>query len=59
MALCYKVAGSRRDEVNYIFLQFYLILPAALGPGCYSASIRNKYQKQKNKVYVVQSAVGA
>jgi hypothetical protein len=27
----------------------YLILPAALGPGVYSASKRNEYQKQKNK----------
>jgi hypothetical protein len=28
----------------------YLILPAALGPGDYSASNRNEYQKQKNNV---------
>jgi hypothetical protein len=27
----------------------YLILPAALGPGIYSASNRNQYQKQKKK----------
>jgi hypothetical protein len=26
----------------------YLILPAALGPGVYSATKRNEYQKQKN-----------
>jgi hypothetical protein len=26
----------------------YLILPAALGPGVYSASNRNEYQKKKN-----------
>jgi hypothetical protein len=26
----------------------YLILPAALGPGIYSASNRNEYQQQKN-----------
>jgi hypothetical protein len=25
-----------------------IILPAALGPGVYSASNRNEYQKQKN-----------
>jgi hypothetical protein len=39
-ALCYnrKVAGSIPDEVI-----FYLILPAALGPGVYSASNRNEY----------------
>jgi hypothetical protein len=28
----------------------YLTLPAALGPGVYSASKRNEYQKQKNNV---------
>jgi hypothetical protein len=28
----------------------YLILPAALGPGVYSASKRNEYQKLKNNV---------
>jgi hypothetical protein len=28
----------------------YLILPAALGPGVYSASKRNENQKQKNNV---------
>jgi hypothetical protein len=27
---------------------YYLILPEALGPGVYSASIRNEYQKHKN-----------
>jgi hypothetical protein len=27
-----------------------LIFPAALGPGVYSASNRNEYQKQKNNV---------
>jgi hypothetical protein len=40
-----KVAGSRPDEVNFLI---YLILPAALGPGVYSASHRNEYQKHKN-----------
>jgi hypothetical protein len=33
----------------------YLILPAALGPGVYSASNRNEYQKQK-KMFVESSA---
>jgi hypothetical protein len=28
----------------------YVILPAALGPGVYSAYNRNEYQKQKNNV---------
>jgi hypothetical protein len=40
-----KVKGSRPDKVNF---SIYLILPAALGPGVYSASNRNEYQKQKN-----------
>jgi hypothetical protein len=50
-ALGYKpeVAGSRPDEVKEFF-SIYLILPAALGPGVYSASNRNAYQKQKNNV---------
>jgi hypothetical protein len=30
------------------FFSVYLILLAALGTGVYSASNRNKYQKQKN-----------
>jgi hypothetical protein len=33
-----------------IFFSMYLILPAALGLGAYSASNRNEYQKQKNNV---------
>jgi hypothetical protein len=44
-----KVAGSRPDEVN-AFFSIYIILLAALDPGIYSASNRNEYQKQKNKV---------
>jgi hypothetical protein len=36
------IAGSIPDEVNF---SIYLILPAALGPGVYSASNRNEYQK--------------
>jgi hypothetical protein len=34
-----NVAGPRPDEVNF---SIYLILPAALGPGVYSASNRNE-----------------
>jgi hypothetical protein len=45
-----KVAGSRLDEMNE-FLSIYLIVPAALSPGDYSASNRNEYQKQKNNVF--------
>jgi hypothetical protein len=37
----------------------YLILPAALGPGVYSASNRNEYQKQKKNVSGEESAAGA
>jgi hypothetical protein len=40
-----NVAGSIPDEVIF---QIYLILPAALGPGVYSASNKNEYQKHKN-----------
>jgi hypothetical protein len=36
----------------------YLILPAALGPRYYSASSRNKYQKQKKNVSGDQSMAG-
>jgi hypothetical protein len=39
-----KVAGSIPDKANF---EIYLILPAALGPGVYSASNRNEYQKHK------------
>jgi type II secretory pathway pseudopilin PulG len=38
------------------FFSIYLILLAALGPGVYSASNRNEYQKQKNNVFVRWSA---
>jgi hypothetical protein len=41
-----KAAGSSPDEVIEFFA-IYIILPAALGPRVYSASNRNKYQKQK------------
>jgi hypothetical protein len=46
-----KVAGLRTDEV-ITFFSIYLILPASLGAGIYSASNRNEYQKQKNDVSV-------
>jgi hypothetical protein len=47
-SLGYKPEGLRPDEVIEFF-SIYLILPAALGPGDYSASNRNEYQKQKKK----------
>jgi hypothetical protein len=40
-----KVAASIPDEVIF---SIYLILPAALGPGVYSASNRNEYRKYIN-----------
>jgi hypothetical protein len=33
-----------------IYLSNYLTLPAAVGPGVYSASNRKEYQKHKNNV---------
>jgi hypothetical protein len=44
-----KVAGSRSDEVEGNS-SIYLFLPAALGPGVYSASNINEYQKQEKNV---------
>jgi hypothetical protein len=44
-----KAAGSKPDEVNEFF-SIYIIFPAALAPGVYSASKRNEYQKKKNNV---------
>jgi hypothetical protein len=45
------VTTSHFHLVSAIFsFSIYLILPAALGPVDYSASNRNKYQKQKNNV---------
>jgi hypothetical protein len=44
-----KVSGSIPNEVTE-FSSIYLIVPAALGPGVYSASNRNEYHQQKNNV---------
>jgi hypothetical protein len=42
----WKVAGSRPEEVKeFFFFSNYLILPAALGRGFYSASNRYDYQE--------------
>jgi hypothetical protein len=43
-ALCYKPM-----RLMDLFL-IYLIIPAALGPGVYSASNRDEHQKQENYV---------
>jgi hypothetical protein len=45
--LCYKPEGRGFDSRGGFFF-IYLILPAALGTGVYSASNRNEYQKHKN-----------
>jgi hypothetical protein len=51
-ALCYKPEGCGFEtRLDYLIFSMYLILPAALGPGVYSASNRNEYQKQKNNVF--------
>jgi hypothetical protein len=47
-ALCYKPAGRGFDSRLGDFVFKYIILSAALGPGVYSASNRNEYQKHKN-----------
>jgi hypothetical protein len=39
-----------RDPMRWMNFTIYLILPAAQGPGVYSASNREEYQKQKNNV---------
>jgi hypothetical protein len=36
--------------IRFTQTKMHLILPAALGPGVYSASNRNEYQKHKNNV---------
>jgi hypothetical protein len=40
-----KIAGSRSDEM--IFFTIYLILPATLGPGVYSAFNRKILKAEK------------
>jgi hypothetical protein len=44
-----EVRGLETRRGELIFL-IYLILPAALGPGVYSTSNGNEYQKQKYNV---------
>jgi hypothetical protein len=39
-----NVTCFRPDEI----IQFYVIIPAALRPGVFSASYRNEYQNQKS-----------
>jgi hypothetical protein len=49
--LCYKPEGRGfAPRWGERIFPIYLIFPAALGPGVYSASNRNEYQKQTNNV---------
>jgi hypothetical protein len=48
-ATSWKVADSSPDEVIEYFA-IYLILPAAVGPGVYSAPNKNEYYKQRKYV---------
>jgi hypothetical protein len=52
-----KAANSRLIGVNEFF-SMHLILPVIPGPGIYSASNRNKYQKQEKSISEEQSAAG-
>jgi hypothetical protein len=48
-------AGRLRVRVQIKLLNLfpvYQILSAALGPGVYSASNKNEYQKQENKIFL-------
>jgi hypothetical protein len=56
-----KVMGSTPDEV-FGFLSLYLILPAALGPGVYSASNTKMSTRNRKKKFLgnrAQPARGA
>jgi hypothetical protein len=48
-----------RDPTRCCIFSIYLILTAALGPGVYSVSKRNEYQKQKTHFSREWSAAGA
>jgi hypothetical protein len=49
--LCYRPEGyGSKTRLGEWFLSIYLILLAGLGPGVYSATNRNEYQKQKNNI---------
>jgi hypothetical protein len=54
--LTFKLNKRRQDEKRT--LNAYR-LPAVLGPGVYSSSNRNEYQKQKNNVSGEKTAAGA
>jgi hypothetical protein len=48
----WKVVSSRPEEVN----EYFSIYPS-LGPGVYSASNRNEYQKQRNNLTNLQPSI--
>jgi hypothetical protein len=45
-----KINQSVAFKFFFFFFSNYLILPAAIGPGVYSVSNRNEYQKEENNV---------
>jgi hypothetical protein len=47
-----SLVGDPVRSIN--FFSIYLILPTALGPGDYSVSKRNEYQKQKKYSWEVE-----
>jgi hypothetical protein len=50
-ALCYRPEGHGFDTRKIeLYLSIYLIIPAAISHGAYSAPNRNEYQKQTNNV---------
>jgi hypothetical protein len=50
-AICYKPEGRGFETLwSEWHFSIYLILPAELGPGVYSASDRNEFQKQENNI---------
>jgi hypothetical protein len=58
--LCYKLEGHGFEiRCGELIFSIYLIPLAALGPGVYSASNRNQYQKQKNNVSGEWNTAGA
>jgi hypothetical protein len=50
MCTSQKVMDLRPSGEVIEFFSNYQILPVTLGPGVYSASNRNEYQKQKKKM---------
>jgi hypothetical protein len=58
-ALYCKPEGHGFESRFLLIFSIYLILPAAVDPGVYSASNRNEYQKQRNNVSGEQSTAGA